>query len=69
MPYDDKQHLLAPIGAIIFYRLGIYVNEMEATRLKSSKTNILNCLKTAPYGGNIFGLLLLHMLYFFSSLL
>ena len=63
MPYGDKQHLLAPIGAIIFYRLEIYVNEMEAARLKPTKTIILNCLKIALYGGNILGLLLLYMLY------
>ena len=68
MPYGDKWHLLAPICAIIFYHLGTYVNEMEATRLKRTKTIILNCLKTAPYGGNILCLLLLYMLYpFFSS--
>ena len=55
MPYGGKRHLLAPIGAIIFYHLGIYVNEIEAARLKPTKTIILNCLKTALYGGNILG--------------
>ena len=69
MPYGNKQQLLAPIGAIVPYHLRAYVNEMETARLKPTKTIILNCLKTALYGGNILSLLLLYMLYPFFSLL
>ena len=62
---DTYWHLLV---LLFFYHLRTYVNEMEAMRLKPTKTIILICLKTAPYGGNILGLLLMYMLYpFFSS--
>ena len=61
MPYGNKRQLLAPIGAIVLYHLGTYVNEMETARLKPTKT------APALYGSNILSLLLLYMLYPFFS--